>query len=201
MSTPEYSASAVRILDAAEQRFAAAGYRATSLAEIADDLGIRAPSLYKHFESKQALYMAVMQRLLDPYFAMLGELLAPPADAAAARTNLRTVARHYARTPNLARLIQHAALAGGEEVEWLMKKWLAPFFARAATLTASVPLLRGGDARDVLRLIIAFHAMLSGYVTLAPLHARVLGGDPLSDKYVDRYLAVLGDLAGALWKE
>jgi TetR/AcrR family transcriptional regulator len=198
---PEYSASAVRILDAAEQRFAAAGYRATSLAEIADDLGIRAPSLYKHFDSKQALYLAVMQRLLDPYFAMLGELLAPAADAASARTNLRTVARHYARTPNLARLIQHAALAGGEELAWIMKRWLSPFLARAATLTAGVPLLRGADARDVLRLIIAFHAMLSGYVTLAPLHARMLGGDPLSDEHVDRYLALLGNLTAALWKD
>jgi hypothetical protein len=43
--------------------------------------------------------------------------------------------------------------------------------------------------------------MLSGYVTLAPLHARMLGGDPLSDKHVDRYLALLGDLIAALWKE
>ncbi len=201
MSIPNYSPSAARILDAAEARFAAAGYRATSLAEIADDVGIRAPSLYKHFDSKQSLYVAVMQRLLDPYFAMLGELLVPPADEADARTNLRTVALHYVQTPNLARLVQHAALAGGEEVDWLYERWLAPFFARAAALTDGVPVLRGAEPADVLRLVVAFHAMMSGYVTLAPLHERVLGGDPLDGAHVDRYLTVLADLAGALWKE
>jgi AcrR family transcriptional regulator len=44
-----------RILDAAEARFADKGFGATALGEIAEDVGIRTPSLYKHFDGKQAL--------------------------------------------------------------------------------------------------------------------------------------------------
>lgn len=48
--------SAERIKNAALLRFAAQGYDATSLAEIAGDVGIKTPSIYAHFHSKQALF-------------------------------------------------------------------------------------------------------------------------------------------------
>ena len=51
-----------RILDAAEDLFAENGYSATSLADVADRVGIRSPSLYNHFKNKEALYQAVLER-------------------------------------------------------------------------------------------------------------------------------------------
>ncbi|CAK7006374.1 MAG: hypothetical protein DELT_00254 [Desulfovibrio sp.] len=48
--------SAERIKNAALLRFAAQGYDATSLAEIAGDVGIKTPSIYAHFSSKQDLF-------------------------------------------------------------------------------------------------------------------------------------------------
>ena len=56
-----------RILDAAEDTFAHVGYEAASLSAIADLVGIRTPSLYKHFGSKQDIYTAVLDRLLAPH--------------------------------------------------------------------------------------------------------------------------------------
>src|SRR5262249_13346379 len=97
--------TAARILDVAEAEFAARGYDAASLGAIAYQVGLRTASLYKHFASKRALYVAVVQRLLDPYFRLLGELLAVPTSAAQAERNLETVLAHYFRTPNLARLV------------------------------------------------------------------------------------------------
>jgi TetR/AcrR family transcriptional regulator len=189
-----------RILDAAEARFAEKGFSATSLGEIADDVGIRSPSLYKHFATKKALYHAVMKRLLDPYFEMLETLLARPSDARQAQRNLDTVASHYYATPNLARLMQHAALAGGEEIDLLMKAWVNPFFRRAAQLTPRLRSLGGADARDSLFLVMAFHNIMSGYITMAPLHRRVLGEDPLSKRARDRHLGFLKRLAHVLWR-
>lgn len=200
-STPGLSPAAARILDAAEARFAATGYRATSLADIADDVGIRTPSLYKHFAGKQALYTAVLERLLDPYFALLGELLHPPQDEGQALANLTTVVERYVRQPNLARLVQHAALAGGGDVDILMERWFAPLFVRAAELTRDVPLVRGGDPRDAAHLVVAFHTMISGYITLAAVHAPLLGDDPLAPDALARHLSVLRRLAATLWKE
>jgi len=188
-----------RILDAAEARFAARGFSATSLGEIADDVGIRTPSLYKHFATKKHLYRAVLARLLDPYVEVLERLLVAPADAAQAQRNLEAVAQHYYDRPNLARLVQHAALAGGDEIDVMMKRWFDPFFRRAAQLTPALPSLHGRASQRRMFVVLAFHNLMSGYVTMAPLHRRLLGEDPLSKRARARHLAFLKDLAQALW--
>src|SRR5438552_5602518 len=185
MSTPRPRRSkrptVARLLDAAEARFARGGYEATSLGDIAGDVRIRAPSVYKHFASKRDLYDAVLKRLLDPYAALLGELLTAPDSPEHAARNAEAVFEHYVNTPNLARLVQYAALSGGEELDLLVKRWYAPLFARAGALSESAGRQGSGKKkrrRDALEIVTLFHAMLSGYVTLAPLHARLLGEDP-----------------------
>ena len=54
-----------RILDAAEQLFATRGYAETTLREIAAQVGIQNPSIYKHFATKAEIYEAVVERLAD----------------------------------------------------------------------------------------------------------------------------------------
>ena len=54
-----------QVLRVAEALFARAGYRGVGLREIAAQVGIRAPSLFKHFRSKQALYNAVLLSIFD----------------------------------------------------------------------------------------------------------------------------------------
>ena len=63
--------TADRILDAAEDLFAEKGFSATSLGDVADRVGIRSPSLYNHFRNKEALYQAVLERLLTDFSAPL----------------------------------------------------------------------------------------------------------------------------------
>jgi TetR/AcrR family transcriptional regulator len=65
VSTPD------RLLDAAEQEFAAVGFALARLADIAERAGIRRPSLLYHFASKELLYRAVVERVFD----RLAELL------------------------------------------------------------------------------------------------------------------------------
>jgi AcrR family transcriptional regulator len=52
------------ILEAALELFATIGYRATTMAQIGDRLGIRGPSLYKHVASKQALLVEIMAGMM-----------------------------------------------------------------------------------------------------------------------------------------
>ena len=66
--------TAERILDAAEDLFAEKGYSATSLGDVADRVGIRSPSLYNHFRNKEALYEAVLERLLLDFGGPLAEM-------------------------------------------------------------------------------------------------------------------------------
>ncbi|GAA4157005.1 TetR/AcrR family transcriptional regulator [Leifsonia shinshuensis] len=54
-----------QILDIATERFAQSGYSATSLARIAQDVGLTTPGLMHHFPSKQHLLLAVAERRFD----------------------------------------------------------------------------------------------------------------------------------------
>jgi AcrR family transcriptional regulator len=196
--------TALRILEEAEILFSERGYRGTSLGEIADRVGIRGPSLFNHFKNKRALYEAVLDRLMTPFFAMLAEL----GKGGAGPEAVERILRHHAANPRLACLIQQAVMAGGEQLDWLIEGWYRPFFD-------SLPDLAEGDSDpsdagtvgsvttaepDASRAatVMAFNSLILGYVSLAPLHERLLGRDPLGpgplDAYVDR-LRTLANLA------
>ncbi len=190
-----------RILDAAEAHFAKHGYGAASLGDIADAVKIRTPSLYKHFASKRELYLAVVERLFSPYVELLNRLLTVPEDAAHAERNLVAVASHYMQTPNLAHVVQHAALAGGEELNLLVQHWYKPLFRRAAELTPGARWHDDAGGRErALSVVVAFHSMMSGYVTMAQLHARLTGQQPLEAPAIEHQLELMRRMAGELWQ-
>lgn len=54
-----------QILEAAARHFSSAGYHATSMRDIAGDVGVLVGSIYYHFESKDALYIAVHGAAVD----------------------------------------------------------------------------------------------------------------------------------------
>ncbi len=74
-----------RILRAALELFAQSGYEAVTVAQIAGAVGIRAPSLYKHFRSKQDIFDAILREMETRYQAQMAALhmdgLNPAADA------------------------------------------------------------------------------------------------------------------------
>jgi AcrR family transcriptional regulator len=64
-----------RILAEARTVFARKGYAPASLREIAEAVGIRTPSLYAHFPSKEALYAAVYAEVVADHTAFFDELV------------------------------------------------------------------------------------------------------------------------------
>lgn len=54
-----------RILEVALRRFASAGYQATSVRELAEDVGVTQPALYYHFGSKDGILAALVGPFLD----------------------------------------------------------------------------------------------------------------------------------------
>lgn len=54
-----------RVLVVAQALFAERGYRGTSLRDIARRVGVKAPSLLHYFPSKEQLYIAVLDRILE----------------------------------------------------------------------------------------------------------------------------------------
>mgnify|MGYP004578597725 CR=1 FL=1 len=58
-----------KILDKALELFSAQGYDSVSVGEIAKAVGIKAPSLYNHFPSKQAIFDAIVESTAARYEA------------------------------------------------------------------------------------------------------------------------------------
>ncbi|MGU3493275.1 TetR/AcrR family transcriptional regulator [Xanthobacteraceae bacterium A53D] len=72
----ERSPAAARIVVAAIDHFAERGYDASSLTEIAEAVGIRKASLYAHFSSKDALFMAAFGDVMAAERACVAEAFA-----------------------------------------------------------------------------------------------------------------------------
>jgi AcrR family transcriptional regulator len=72
--------SRATVLDAACALFADHGYRGTSMKDIAEVLGVRAPSLYNHVASKQEILYAIMDAAMDRAIAALDEALTGVTD-------------------------------------------------------------------------------------------------------------------------
>ena len=68
------------VLDAACVLFAERGYHGTSMKDIAEKLGVRAPSLYNHVTSKQDMLYAIMDKAMDRALTALDETLAGVGD-------------------------------------------------------------------------------------------------------------------------
>ena len=58
-----------KILDKALELFSTQGYDSVSVGEIAQAVGIKAPSLYNHFPSKQAIFDAIVESTAAQYEA------------------------------------------------------------------------------------------------------------------------------------
>jgi TetR/AcrR family transcriptional regulator len=186
--------TAERILDAAEDLFAEKGYSATSLGDVADRVGIRSPSLYNHFRNKEALYGAVLERLLEAFGAPLAELRDEAITSERIYRWLETIVRMHHERPNLARLLQHAALSGGPQTNALIERLFSPMFDPAQAIEADVSFERVGPDLQPWA-VMALNNMVMSYITMAPMYRDLLGEDPFSPEALDKQLALILKLA------
>jgi TetR/AcrR family transcriptional regulator len=68
------------VLDCACRVFSDGSYRGTTTAEIAKEAGVTEPILYRHFESKRALYLACFEECWGRVRAMWEEAIAGESD-------------------------------------------------------------------------------------------------------------------------
>ena len=76
MSEAAEPAPARRLVEAAEAQFRRFGYRRTTIDDITAEAGTGKGSLYLHFASKQAVYMAVVEQSLERFVAAASALVA-----------------------------------------------------------------------------------------------------------------------------
>jgi AcrR family transcriptional regulator len=192
--------TAERILDAAEELFAERGYNGTTLRDVATRVGVRPPSLYNHFASKDALYAAVLERGIGPLMVVLARSAAAPASEPFDPGKLVSeVMAVLARRPGLPRLVQHETLAGGQRLTPILRSWIVPALERAHELVAASPAAGRWSAEQIPLLVLAMYQVVLGYFTFAPFY-RDLGGDELlGEAALEAQTRFLRDLVGRLF--
>ena len=199
ISTAQAPSTSDRILDAAEDLFAAKGYSATSLGDVADRVGIRSPSLYNHFKNKEALYQAVLNRLLTDFSAPLEELDRGPVTSDRVFHWLEAIVRQHHANPNLARLLQHAALSGGPHTNELIDRLFRPMF-QSGTRIEDREISLFEDAGLQPWAVMAFNNLVMSYVTMAPMYRDLLGQDPFSEEALENQLNLIKTLLRAVFE-
>jgi AcrR family transcriptional regulator len=90
-----------RILDAAKDIFFRDGFMASNLDEIAERAGVAKGTLYRYFDSKAQIYLAVLSHKGKLFEAKLQNALNPDADPIEAlRQASRFYLRHYVENPD-----------------------------------------------------------------------------------------------------
>ena len=89
------------IVEVARRRFADHGFSSTSLTEIADEVGIRRPSLLHHFPSKEALYQDVLMGDLADWGTLVHDAVADPIEGwPQVERVIRTAFRFFVERPS-----------------------------------------------------------------------------------------------------
>ena len=63
-----------KIIDEALELFSEQGYEGVSVAQIGNAVGIKAPSLYKHFKNKQAIFDEIVHVMKERYDTQVAEM-------------------------------------------------------------------------------------------------------------------------------
>lgn len=169
------------ILVVATRHFSAHGYAGTSLNDIADEVGIRRPSVLHHFPSKEALYRAVVLDAFSDWYWLVDATSRDvrPGWEQVERV-LRTAFEYFEQRPDVVRLARREALDGGPVLTAELAIALKPGF-NAARSWLETEMAAGRLRRyDAGQLILTAYGAVLSYLSDAALITALRDVDPLS---------------------
>ena len=180
------------ILDIATSLFAERGYEGTSMNDVAERVGMRKASLFYHFTTKDALYEAVLDRLVSRVAVPLGAAYSSDGTFAerldAAADALTTV---LGERPFAARLLLREAMDWGPVMRGkLLERVLFVLEGGAAFVKAGqeAGAFMDGDPKHLVLTALGAHFLP---FALGQLVQRYVGIEPFDPRFVaDRRLAL-----------
>lgn len=176
-----------QILDAARHCFAVSGYSATSLNDIAAEVGIRRPSLLHHFGSKEALYEQVFEQLLADWFERLaGAISTSSTGLAKVEQVLDAGFGFFADNPAYVTLMRRAAIDGGSHLAIDLAGVLRPLFDEAVAYFEREMAQGTFRSQDAAQLLLTGYGALLSYFSDAPFLEGLLDESPLAAGALER---------------
>jgi AcrR family transcriptional regulator len=179
----------VSILAVAKVLFADRGYHGVSVDEIAKRLGVSPAVLYQHFDSKEALYEAVLNEITDRRESYVEAVLSSPDDFASV---LRRMTRVYidsvASDPDYLKMEMHSVLEGAASAQQFFdSRWksfsdyievnlkeLAPLGKTSKTNPRTASLMFQGMVREALYAKCIYHSQRYKDIALADLMDQLI---------------------------
>ncbi|QMW24201.1 TetR family transcriptional regulator [Sandaracinobacteroides saxicola] len=185
------------ILEVALDRFSRLGFDGVSTAAIAQGVGISQSLILYHFETKEAMWRAAMERLFSRVGvrALVDQAAYKDLDIA---NRLKVVLRRFvhtsARHPELGRVILTEGTAGGARFDWLFETWLKPSYSLYRQIFEEGIEAGVLKPHDPWLSMLAAHSAGAMLFNLAPLTERLLGRSPFDAEVVERQADLLVDL-------
>ncbi len=175
------------IIDVALKQFANNGFSGTSLNDIAEEVGIKKPSILHHFSSKEALYRAVLLEEFSDWIALMSDAIAKNVNGwDQVEQLLRAAFTFFEQHPYFVRIARREALDPDSLFSTELGAALKPLVDQGAAYLQSemdAGRLKVYDPRQLL--ITGYGASLS-YLSDASLVNSVIDGDPLSKDALEK---------------
>ncbi len=175
-----------RILDAADELFGELGFDATATRQIAELCGVNKALIHYHFDTKERLFHAVLER----YYGRLEQVLVPlAAGEGPVPERMAGLVDGYVDflrdNHRFSRMLQRE-IASGRHVEQIVAHMVPAFGVGVATVEAAFPATRGGDLAAP-HLLVSFFGMVVTWFAYAPVVRGLLGVDPLAPEQLEAH--------------
>jgi TetR/AcrR family transcriptional regulator len=168
----------LRVLEAAEFVFAEHGYRAATTREIAERAGIGKRMLFYYFPSKDAVYRAVLERVITGLVAIHERFRTDPA-AIGVGEAVEGLTHFTAANLTAFKVWMREIIDGGPHLESLVREHIGPLFARGSEEVKRSIETGAFRAGDPMHVMVNVGGVSLFYFLLLPLLELIWDRDPL----------------------
>lgn len=176
-----------RFLDAAEAIFSEKGFRSTSTREIARRAGMDKYAIYYHFQSKQAVYRAVIERSLSRMTEFIDRLF--PEEITSGEELEKIFQKLFdfmSKNHHVMRILQRESLDGNDvDIRETFEKYFRPLYRRGIRFSEEAK--RSSLFREDIntrQFVISLYTLIMSYYNDRAMISLLLGEDALSKRMV-----------------